>query len=102
MVTVLNFLPDLAPIKVEHRMRSQVLTGVLQGADHFTCIFSNGSYIGISLEVGCEAQYPRGGHLFIKTGDSSESDRWRWNVTSQFFPHWEVSVRSEERSAANL
>lgn len=56
MATVLHLQSDLALIKVEDSISSQVLTGVLQGDDHFTCILGNGSYIGIPLDVSCELE----------------------------------------------
>lgn len=56
----LHHQPDLSLIKIEDSMRSQILTGAVQGSDHSTFIFSNGSYIGIPHEVSCEfePQYP--------------------------------------------
>lgn len=35
MAAIVDFRPDLAPIKIDDSMKSQVLTGAIQGSDHF-------------------------------------------------------------------
>lgn len=47
-----HFLPDLALVKTKDSNRCQVLTGAVQGTEHFTCILDNESYVQISIEVG--------------------------------------------------
>lgn len=54
VTTVLHFQPCLAFIKIEDTIRSQGLTGAIHEADHFIWIFSDGSHIGIPLEIMCE------------------------------------------------
>lgn len=48
------FCLDLSLVKVEDRMRGQVLTGEVYEADYFTFILSNGSYVRVLHEFGCE------------------------------------------------
>lgn len=48
MTTVLHFPPDLALVEIEN-IRSPV-----QGTDHFSSIYSDGSYVCVSHEVSVE------------------------------------------------
>lgn len=45
-----------ALIEIDDSMTNQINYAPVQAADHFNCISSNGSYIGVLLELG--AQYP--------------------------------------------
>lgn len=69
MATLIDIRLDLDLIKVEVSTKSQVLTAVVEGTDHFTCIFlgieynqhfihhcifCDGTYVRIPLEVMCE------------------------------------------------
>lgn len=40
MTTILHLKPDLAVLNVEDKMRSRVLTGSVQGANHFPASFA--------------------------------------------------------------
>lgn len=48
----LHFQPDLA--LVEDKMKSRVLTGVIQGTNHLSRIFSSGLYTRVQFEVWIE------------------------------------------------
>lgn len=51
IAAVLNLWPGLTLVKVENSRRCQVLSGAVQGSDHFSIIFNDGSYIRVPLEV---------------------------------------------------
>lgn len=56
MTSVLHFKPDLALAMFEERMRRQVLTGAVQGKDHFFGIFNYGSYVRLPLDLWIESK----------------------------------------------
>lgn len=48
---ITHFSSELTLLKIQHRRRSQMLSGVVQGIDHLISIFSDVSYIRIPLMV---------------------------------------------------
>lgn len=53
---ILHFWSDIVLVEIEHGIRSQVLSGAIQGAEYFSSVFSDGSYIRVPFEV---VGYPR-------------------------------------------
>lgn len=50
MSAVHSFRPDLAPAQVEGNRRCDVITGMVQGTDHYSSIFSDGSFVQVPFE----------------------------------------------------
>lgn len=56
LVAVLHFRPDLDLVKIADSTRIQVLTGAVQGTDHFFSIFCDGGSVRVTPEFEFEAQ----------------------------------------------
>lgn len=90
-------------VNIEHRRRSQLLSGVIQGTGHYS---SNISYVHSTWDLEW---------ALVPIDIQSKEPRWEWwwwNITSlvlevlndmrQSSPLWDVRSRSTERSAAWL
>lgn len=68
MTTLFHFSPDLTLLNTEGSRRSRVLIRAVQRSEDFICILDNGSYIRVTLFIGCEfvTQKPLKEHCFTR------------------------------------